>query len=148
MRSIVSRVTKTRLSSGVLSRLSASNILCAESGSRTAVTMSPQMSPSALAAVASSMLPSGPAPGSFLATGKSQIIDTLYFRKLGAEPAGEGTEGAFKPDTFSGRVVLLVNTASLCGFTPQLRALQVCTLLLQNSSSVVLECSVNETVRS
>ena len=70
-------------------------------------------------------LPSGPTPGSFMAQGVSKLVDTLYFRRLGAIKGGKVVSGAFTPDSFSGQVVLYVNTASLCGFTPQLRQLQV-----------------------
>lgn len=69
--------------------------------------------------------PLGPAEGSFMAQGTSKLVDTLYFRKLAAPKAGKSVLGAYTPDSFSGQVILAVNTASLCGLTPQLRQLQV-----------------------
>lgn len=69
--------------------------------------------------------PSGPEPDSFISTGASKLTDTMYFRRLGAARSGKALSGAFTPNSFAGRVVLFVNTASLCGFTPQLRQMQV-----------------------
>ena len=66
----------------------------------------------------------GPAATSFLATGEARLVDTLWFAQLAATKADKTPAGSFTPSSFAGRVVLVVNTASQCGFTPQLRDLQ------------------------
>src|ERR1700741_402093 len=57
-------------------------------------------------------------------------------------PSVEGA--ALKPDMFRGKVVLLVNTASYCGFTPQYRGLEALWQSYRNRGFTVLAVPAND----
>jgi glutathione peroxidase len=57
-------------------------------------------------------------------------------------PSVEGT--TFKPDQFRGKVVLMVNTASYCGFTPQYRGLEALWQRYRDRGFAVLGVPAND----
>jgi len=52
--------------------------------------------------------------------------------------------GALAPDLFQGKVVLLVNTASQCGFTPQYKGLQALWTAYRDKGLVILGVPSND----
>ena len=82
------------------------------------------------------------------ATAKPTVGDTLRFGQLAGSESRDGQSAtgaaAFTPASFAGRVVLVVNTAALCGFTPQLRDMQALHAKYNDAGLTVLGVPCND----
>ena len=80
--------------------------------------------------------PAEPIQGDIVAQGKEQRVDTIELQTIEGEPT---TLGAHK-----GKVVLLVNVASACGYTPQYEGLEALYRELKDDGLVVIGVPCND----
>lgn len=80
--------------------------------------------------------PAEPTQSGMAADGKEQRVDTIELTTIEGEPT---TLGAYK-----GKVVLLVNVASACGYTPQYEGLEALYRELKDDGLVVIGVPSND----